>query len=228
VRAYVLDAFGSDGAVKDVPEPSPGEGQVRVRIEGAGVNPSDVSMVKGAYKDFMPTTFPLIPGNDLVGTVDAVGADVDSLRVGDRVFGQQGKRVVGEGTFAEHTIPSVGSIAARPPDLDPVFAAALPLVGVSALQTVEAVSPEAGDVVVVIGASGGIGSVVLQLLRTAGAEPIAITRQANHPYVRELGAVETLDYETQDVAGAIRSAHPDGVAAVIDLARNKDLTAQLV
>jgi NADPH:quinone reductase-like Zn-dependent oxidoreductase len=201
---------------------------VRVRIEGAGVNPSDVSMVQGAYKDFMPTTFPLIPGNDLAGVVDAVGPGADGLAVGARVFGQQGKRLVGEGTFAEYTLASIGTIAERPDALDTQFAAAIPLVGVSALQSVEAAAPGPGDVVVVIGASGGIGSIAPQLLREAGAVPIAVTRQVNHDYVRELGAAETIDYETQDVANDVRAAHPDGIAAVIDLARDRELTARMV
>ena len=227
MRAYVMDEFGGAGTVRDVPDPTPAEGQVRVRIEGAGVNPADSMMVQGAYRDFLPTTFPLVPGNDLAGVVDAVAPGTQAWAVGDRVFGQQGKRLVGEGTFAEYTNASVASIAARPEGIEPVFAAALPLVGVSALQVVEAVSPQAADVVVVIGASGGIGSIVLQLLRAVGAVAVGIARAGNHAYARDLGASETIDYQTQDVAEAVRSAHPDGIAALVDLARDRGLTGRL-
>jgi NADPH:quinone reductase-like Zn-dependent oxidoreductase len=227
MRAFALGELGAAGSVEELPIREPGEGQFRVRVQAAGVNPADVGMAAGGAKDFMPTTFPLVPGLDLAGTIDAVGAGVDTFRVGDPVFGSHGKRVVGEGTFAEFVVASAGSIARRPDSIDVTLAAALPLVGSSALQIMEAAGPQEGDVVVVIGATGGVGTVVLQLLRAAGASSIAVARAANHAYARELGASMSIDYTTDDVVAAVRGAHPDGIAAVVDLVGDHALNSGL-
>jgi NADPH:quinone reductase-like Zn-dependent oxidoreductase len=227
MRAFALGEFGAAGGIDELPIPEPGEGQLRVRVQAAGVNPADVGMASGGAKDFMPTTFPLVPGLDLAGTIDAVGAGVDTFRVGDPVFGSHGKRVVGEGTFAEFVVASAGSIARRPDSIDATLAAALPLVGSSALQIMEAAGPQEGDVVVVIGATGGVGTVVLQLLRAAGASSIAVARAANHAYARELGASMSIDYATDDVVAAVRATHPDGIATVVDLVGDHALNSGL-
>jgi len=102
---------------------------------------------------------------------------------------------------------------------------------VSALQMVEAAQLQPGDLVLVIGAAGGIGSFVLQLAAAAGAKPIAVTRSVNHDYVRSLGAVDAIDYSSQDVFETVRTAHPDGLAATFDMVGNKeeiDRPAQLL
>ena len=102
------------------------------------------------------------------------------------------------------------------------FGTALSLAGVSALEMVDAAQPQAGDVVLVIGATGGIGGVALQLLKIAGATSIAVTRSVNHEYARSLGASETIDYETQDVLEIVRTAYPGGIAAIFHLAGGND------
>ena len=227
MRAFAIDEFGAQGSVRELPDPEPGDGQVRVRVEAAAVNPADVWMASGAYKDFMPHVFPLVLGSDLGGTIDRLGPGVDGLAVGDPVFGMHGKMNVGEGTFAEFAVASVGTIARRPADIDPAFGTALSLAGVSALEMVDAVSPGPGDEVVIIGATGGIGSIATQLLAARGATVVAINRAVNHDYARELGADETLDYETGNVVEAIRAAHPNGIAAILDTAGDKEELAGL-
>jgi NADPH:quinone reductase-like Zn-dependent oxidoreductase len=228
MRAFAIDELGATCAVRELPDPQPGEGQVRIRVEAASANPADLAMVSGAYKAFMEYHFPLVPGLDLGGVVDLVGPGVDGLSVGDAVFGVHGKRVVGEGTFAELTIASAGTVATRPPEIDAAFGTALSLAGVSALEMVDAAAPGAGDAVVVVGATGGIGSIALQLLAVAGATSIAVTRAVNHEYARSLGASETIDYETQDLVATVRSTHPNGVAAIFHLAGDKDEIAPLI
>jgi NADPH2:quinone reductase len=200
---------------------------VRVRIEAASVNPVDLVMIRGVYKDMMEHRFPLIPGMDLGGVVDAVGPGVDGLQVGDPVFGVHGKMLVGEGTFAEYTAASTATIARRPPALDAAFGSAMSLAGASALQMVEAAGLEAGDVVVVIGAAGGIGSIAVQLLAALGARPVAVTRSVNHDYVRGLGAAEVIDYTSRDVFETVREAHPEGVAAIFDMVGNREVNSHL-
>jgi NADPH:quinone reductase-like Zn-dependent oxidoreductase len=143
------------------------------------------------------------------------------------VFGVHGKMSVGEGTFAEYAIASVATIARRPADVDAPFGTALSLAGVSALEMVDATAPGLGDVVVIVGATGGIGSIATQLVAARHATPVAVTRSVNHAYARELGAAETIDYETEDVVAAVRAAHPHGIAAVLDMVGDKEAIAHL-
>jgi NADPH:quinone reductase-like Zn-dependent oxidoreductase len=227
VRAYAIDEFGGPGSIHELPDPTPAEGQVRVRVEAASINPADVVMMKGYYKDMMEHRFPLVPGLDLGGVVDAVGAGVDGLGEGDPVFGVHGKMLVGEGTLAEYTAASAATLAHRPSGIDAVFGAALSLAGVSALQMVEAADLQAGDVVLIIGAAGGIGSFAVQLVTAAGARAIAVTRSVNHDYVRGLGAEEAIDYQTQDVYETVRAKNPDGIAAIFDMVGNKEENSHL-
>ena len=227
MRAYAIDQFGEPGSVHELPEPTPSEGQVRVRVEAASINPADVVMMKGFYKDMMEHRFPLVPGLDLGGVVDLVGPGVDALQVGDPVFGVHGKMLVGEGALADYTTASAATIARRPASIDAAFGAALSLAGVSALQMVDAAGVKPGDVVLIIGAAGGIGSFAVQLVAGAGAKPIAVTRSVNHDYVLALGAAETIDYTTQDVDETVRTTHPDGIAAIFDLVGNKEANNHL-
>jgi NADPH2:quinone reductase len=227
MRAFAIDEFGAQGSIHELPDPTPGEGQVRVRVEAASVNPADLGMLSSAYKDFMPHHFPLVPGLDLAGTVDSLGPGVEALAVGDPVFGVHGKMSVGEGAFAEYAIASVATIARRPEDVDAPFGTALSLAGVSALEMVDAAAPRPSDVVVILGATGGIGSIATQLVAAHHATPVAVTRAVNHAYARELGAAETLDYETADVVETVRAAHPEGIAAVLDMVGDKEAIGHL-
>jgi NADPH:quinone reductase len=97
MRAFALEELGKPGAVVEVPVPEPAEGQVRIRVAAAGLNPFDNAVVQGFLKDQMEHRFPLIPGMDASGTVDALGEGVIELAIGDEVFGSAGKRHLGEG-----------------------------------------------------------------------------------------------------------------------------------
>src|SRR5262249_11105528 len=111
MKAYAIDEFGQPGTVRDVPDPEPEEVQVRVRVTAAGINPFDAAVVNGFAKDYMEHRFPLVPGMDAAGTIDAVGPGVEGWATGDRVFGSVGKPFAGEGTLAEHVAMSTGTIA---------------------------------------------------------------------------------------------------------------------
>jgi len=227
MRAYALDEFGKPGTVRELPKPEPGAGEVLVRVEAAGVNPFDSFVVGGYLKDRMEHRFPLIPGGDLAGTIEAVGQNVAELKVGDAVLGGTGKAYLGAGTFAEYATASTGAVALRG-GLNPEAAGAAPLAGVSALQAVDAVEPKPGDTVVVIGAAGGIGSFAVQLLAHAGARVIAIARGANRQYLEALGATETVDYEAGDTVAAIRKAAPKGVAAIVAITGDRAMLAPYI
>ncbi|MGB2940329.1 MAG: NADP-dependent oxidoreductase [Candidatus Dormiibacterota bacterium] len=227
MKAYAIDEFGKPGSVREVPDPEPGEGEVRVNVGAASVNPFDAAVVNGYVKDYMEHRFPLIPSGDLAGTVDAVGVGVTDLSVGDRVFGTQGKPYVGEGTLAENAVATAGTLALTPESLSDREAAALGLAAVSALMAAEAAEVSPGDVVVVVGASGGIGSYAVQIAAVRGAHVVGVTSSENVDYVRGLGAAEVVDRKTGDVLDALRNAHPEGVAAIIDTSSDKDTLTRL-
>lgn len=227
MRAFALDAFGQPGSIHDLPDPEPVEGQVRVRVAAASLNPFDNVVLQGFLKDRMEHRFPLIPAGDLAGTVDAVGPDVEGFSFGDSVFGVTGRMVLGEGTLAELATASAGTIAKRPASLGDVEAAALPLAGVSALMCVEAAAPKAGDVVVIVGASGGIGSYAVQLAAERGAHVIGVTSKDRIEYVKSLGAHEVIDRTAGDVLEALKSKHADGVASIVDTGSDAASLARL-
>jgi NADPH:quinone reductase-like Zn-dependent oxidoreductase len=216
MRAFALDEFGQAGSIHDLPDPEPAEKEVRVRVTAASINPFDNFVLQGYVKGRMEHRFPLVPAGDLAGTVDAIGSGVDGFAVGDSVFGVTGNMVMGEGTLAEFATASTATIAKRPAAVSEVSAAALPLAGVSALMSVEATALRPNDVVVIVGASGGIGSYAVQLAAATGAHVIGITSKGKTEYVKSLGAHEVIDRTSGDVVEQLKAKHPDGVAAIID------------
>ena len=227
MKAFALDAFGQPGSIHDVPEPEPAEGQVRVHVVAAALNPFDNAVLQGYLKDKMEHRFPLIPAGDLSGTVDAVGSGVEGFAVGDAVFGVTGKMFFGEGALAEKATASAGTIAKRASSMSDVEAAALPLAGVSALMCVDAVDIKPKDVVVVVGAAGGIGSYAVQIAKARGAHVIGVTVKENFDYVKGLGADEVIDRTAGDAVEALKSKHRDGVAAIIDTGSDAPSLAHL-
>jgi NADPH:quinone reductase len=227
MRAFAIDAFGQPGSIHELPDPEPAEGQVRVRVAAASLNPFDTAVLQGYLKDMMEHRFPLIPASDFAGTVDALGPKAEGYSVGDQVFGILGKMYLGGGTLAELTTASTSTIAKRPGSLGEVEAAAIPLAGVSALMCVDAVDPQPKDAVVIVGASGGIGSYAVQLAAVRDAHVIAVTSTANVEYVKGLGADEIIDRTAGDVLAALRAKHSGGVAAIIDTGNDAPSLAHL-
>jgi NADPH:quinone reductase-like Zn-dependent oxidoreductase len=217
MRAFAVEELGRPGSAVDVPAPEPAEGQVRIRVAAAGLNPFDVAVMQGHMTDRMEHRFPLIPGMDASGTVDVPGDGVGEWSIGDEVFGSVGKTYVGEGTLAEFATMSTGTIARKPAYVGHPDAAAIPVAGVTALTMVDAASVSDGHVVVVIGASGGVGSYLVQLAAARGARVLAICSGANAEYARELGAADAIDYAAGDVVEAVRSLASGGVDAIAEM-----------
>ena len=140
MKAYAFDEPDEAGSVRELPVPQPEDGQVRVRVAVAGLNPFDNAVVQGFLKDRMEHRFPLVPGMDASGTVDVVGAGVDAWQVGDDVFGSVGKMYLGEGTLAEFVTLSAGTVARKPESLEHAAAAAVPVAGVTALLMADAIA----------------------------------------------------------------------------------------
>jgi NADPH:quinone reductase len=227
MKAFAVEGFGSPGSVHDLPTPEPAEGQLRVRVAAAGLNPFDNAVVQGYLKDRMEHRFPLVPGMDVSGTVDVLGDGVEGWTAGEDVVGSVGKPYLGEGTLAEFVTVSAGSVARKPASLDHTVAAAIPTAGVTALILADALQLSAGQIVVAIGATGGVGSYLLQLAARRGARVTAVCRGENADYARRLGAVDVIDNATGDVAEVVRSRYPDGVDAVADMHGDREELARL-
>jgi NADPH:quinone reductase len=227
MKAFAIDEFGQPGSLHDVPVPEPAEGEVRVRVAAAGLNPFDNAVVRGNLKDRMKHGFPLVPGMDGSGTVDAVGPGVSAWSVGDEVFGSVGKGHLGEGTLAELVSMSVVTIARKPSTIEHATAAAIPTAGVTALNMADALALGDGQTVVAVGATGGVGSYLVQLAVRRGARVVVVSQGENADYARRLGAADVVDYTAGDVADAVRSRYPDGIDAIADMHGDRDGLARL-
>jgi NADPH:quinone reductase-like Zn-dependent oxidoreductase len=215
MRAFGIDEFGSWGCFDDLPEPEPEAADVRVRVHAAAVNPLDWSIASGRLharvKEEVRRRFPMALGMDLSGVVEQVGPDVSGLAVGDEVFGLPGKPFFGSGAFAELAVATAGSVARKPPAIDHVGAAAIPMAAMTALTAMDIADPQPGQTVLVVRAAGGVGSFVVQLAALRGATVIAVARSANAGYLRGLGASDVIDYERSD------AVYPSEVDALVDL-----------
>jgi NADPH:quinone reductase len=228
MKAVVIDQFGGPATVRDVPMPDPQPGEVLIKVQAAGVNPYDEKVRAGAVQGRLPYEFPLILGFDLAGTVVRVPAGSSRFRPGEAVFGEVFKPVLRDGTYAEYvTVPESAPLAPQPRTLDAVEAAALPMAGLTALALVDAIQPQPGQIVLIVGATGGLGGYATQLVAGAGARVIATAGPADADYVRNLCAAEVIDYTEQDVADAVRAAHPEGIDGLIDTVSDAAAFARL-
>jgi len=227
MKAFAIDELGQPGSLQDVPVPEPAEGQVRVRVAAAGLNPFDNAVVQGYLRDRMEHRFPLVPGMDGSGTVDAIGSGVSAWSVGDELFGSVGKGYLGEGTLAEFVTMSAGTIARKPSTIEHATAAAIPTAGVTALIMADALALGEGQTLVAVGATGGVGSHFVQLAARRGARVVAVCSGENADYARRLGAADVVDYTTGDIAEAVRSKYPDGIDAIADMHGDKEGVVRL-
>ena len=199
-----------------------------VRVHASSINGFDVAVASGMLQGMMEYQFPVTIGRDLAGVVEEVGSEVSRYQGGDEVFGFLAKPVLHDGTFADYVAsPEDTFIAPKPTSLDFLEAAALPLAGVSALQSVDTLDPSEGDRVLVVGATGGVGSYAVQLAAKRGARVIATARSEDEDYLRDLGAAETVDHTQEDVVSAVRERYPEGIEGLADFANYADGFAPL-
>jgi NADPH:quinone reductase-like Zn-dependent oxidoreductase len=215
VRAFAVDEFGATGSIRELPIPEPGAGEVLVAVHAAGVNVMDPLYFAGVLKDYMEHRFPLVPGIDFAGVVERTGSGVDGFAAGDEVYGVSTKPFVGAGSFAEYVVAGAENLAPKPQSLSFVEAAVVPHVGLTALAAIEAADPQPGQVLVVIGATGGVGSFVTQLASARGATVVAVTAESGVAQARDYGAADTIDYSAEDVGEALRSRYSQRIDSVI-------------
>ena len=219
MKAFVWSELGSSPTLRDdVPDPTPGAGEVLVRVQASSANPVDNAIAAGMLKDMVEHAFPVTLGRDYAGVVERVGAGVSAYSPGDEVFGFVGAMApaVHAGTWAERiVVPEGVSIAPKPDRVDVATAGAAPLAAVTALANVDALELSEGDTVLVIGAAGGVGSIAVQLAAAAGATVIAPALPEDEDYLRGLGASDVPPRDG-DVAATVRERYPDGVDALLD------------
>jgi NADPH2:quinone reductase len=189
----------------------PGEGQVLVRVTAASINRVDAALTAGYLSHMFPLQLPVTVGGDFSGTVVQTGPGVDTVTAGDRVIGQAGVLLGGSGSFADYALARAGFVAKAPASIDLATAAALPLVGASALQALQTLQAGPGTTLLILGGAGAVGSVAVQAAKHAGATVLASASADDGAYVRSLGADEVYDYTESDWLN--RAA---GVDAILD------------
>ena len=221
MAAVVQDRYGEPDEVlrfDQIPRPSAGPGEVLVQVHAAGIDQGVWHLVAGRPYAVRLAGYGLrapkvhVPGGDLAGRVAAVGADVTGFDVGDEVYG------FGRGTFADYAVARPDRLARKPGNLTFQQAAVVPVSGVTALQAVRRAQVRAGQSVLVIGASGGVGTFAVQIAKALGAEVTGVASAAKADLVRSLGADHVLDYRRDDVADGNRTYD-----AVLDIGGNRPL-----
>jgi NADPH:quinone reductase-like Zn-dependent oxidoreductase len=194
MRAVVFDTFGGPEVmyVADRPVPEPAPGEVLVRVAAAGVNPIDWIAREGVLGTYFGTP-PYVLGWDVSGVVHALGDGVTEFRVGDEVFGMPRFPVAGGG-YAEFAAIPAAELAIKPVSIDHAHAAGVPLVGLTVLQSFDIADLRPGQRVLIHAAAGGVGSTAVQIAKARGAYVVGTASEANHAYLRELGADEVIDY----------------------------------
>lgn len=216
--------------LKAVPKPQPGPREVLIKVTAAAVNPVDWKLREGYIKAW-PQTLPIIPGWDVSGVVESVGAEVKSFAAGDEVWSYtrpaSDLKIDGEpteheqigfnGTIAEYVTVAHWKVARKPASINMSQAAAVPLAGLTAWQGLfDQGGVQAGSKVVILGASGGVGSFAVQFAKARGATVIGTCSTRNVEFVQGLGADHVIDYSKGDVAAAVRAIEANGVDMVYD------------
>ena len=217
MKAVQFDDYGGVDVlqVRDVPRPEAGPGQVLVAVRAAGINIGEAKIRSGAARAFFPATFPSGQGSDLAGVVEEVGLGVKGVAVGDEVIGFTDNRA----SQAEYVLVEAANLTAKPPEVPWEVAGALFVAGATGVATVRAVSPTAGEAVVIAGAGGGVGVFATQLAARTGARVIALASERHHAWLRERGATPVA-YGNDVRARITAAAEETPVAAFIDLVGN--------
>ena len=194
MKAVRIHEYGATDVLRyeDAPRPSPGEGEVLIRVYATTVNPFDCAVRAGYVSAYFDYTLPLILGTDVSGLIEEVGTGVTNFASGDEVYARAG--VTRDGANAEYVVVPASDVAAKPQSLDHLHAAALPHVILTAWQAlIEEAQLAPGQTVLIHGAAGGIGHVAVQLAQLHGAKVIG-TASINLDLLRKLDVDETINY----------------------------------
>ena len=205
--AYLTRRAGPEGLVfGELPQPQPTRGEVLVKVHASAVTPTEFSWLPTFMtRTGEPRSFPIVLGHEFSGAIEEVGEAVNGLRVGDAVYGMNDW--LANGAQAEYCVAPAAALAPMPSTLDPTKAAVVPISALTAWQGLfERCRLEAGERVLVHGGAGGVGVFAVQLAHWRGAHVIATASTRNVDFVRSLGAVEVVDYQTTPFERVVREA----------------------
>ena len=201
MRALRFHEFGGPEVLRldeGVPVPEPSEGQVLVRVAGAGVNPIDWKIRQGYTKGTFDVALPAIVGFEFSGTIEKLGPGVSDFSVGDEVYGGS------PNSCADYVVAAAKSIARKPVSMDLVDAGGVPVASITAWQALFNVAKlQNGQKILVQAASGGVGSFAVQLAKWAGAYVAGTASANNRHLIQELGVDEAIDYKQTDFSKAL-------------------------
>ncbi|MEO6638511.1 MAG: NADP-dependent oxidoreductase [Ginsengibacter sp.] len=198
MKAIRIHQFGGPEVLKyeDVPQPVPAADEVLIKVYASGVNPIDYKIRAGHAKGKFPVNFPLIPGWDVSGEIAKVGRDIVNFRVGDEVYSRPDP--TRNGTYAEYVVVKADQVSGKPKSIDHDKAGAVPLAGLTAWQGLFTHGKlEAGQKVLIHGASGGVGTYAVQFAKWKGAYVIGTTSEDNIDFLYELGVDDVIDYRNE-------------------------------
>jgi NADPH2:quinone reductase len=211
VRAIALDGPLSGLRLCELPIPEPKATEILVNVRASSVNGIDRAISAGGLLGSMEHEFPVVLGHDFAGVVDRIGRDTTLFSEGDEVFGfvARPRLDAGSGTWADYiVVPEDRFVARKPATLGFLQSGALPLAGVAALMAVDAVDLQPGDTILVVGATGGVGGYAVGLAAARGATVMATATARDAARLIKLGARETIDYTSGDVAAQVRGRIP--------------------
>lgn len=208
MKAAQFNKYGDTSVIElnaDAVNPQPGKGQLLIEVHAAGINPVESAIRNGYMKEMLPLNFPVNLGGDFSGVVIEIGEDVSDFKQGDVVYGLANPFKGGSGSVAEFVVANASNSGFKPTSIDDIQAAALPLVGTSAIQALEEhLKLQEGQKVLIHGGAGGIGSLAIQIAKANGVYVAATASTDDVEFVKSLGADEVIDYKTQDFTTIIK------------------------
>ena len=217
MKAVVYRQYGGPEVLEytDVPDPKLSQNSVLVRVRAAALNPADHILQAGLAESHTDAWFPVIPGWDVAGVVEQVGAGVSEFAPGDEVIGYIRQEILHHGAYAELVSAPVEALARKPRTASWPEAAGLPLAGLTAYRAiVQILKVQPGETVLIHGAAGGVGAVAAQLALAREARVIGAASSGHHDFLSSLGVLPITPGE--GVVGRVRALAPDGVDAVLD------------
>ena len=216
MKAIIYRKYGGPEVLElaEVPDPKVAQNSVLVRVKAASLNPADHVLQAGLGDSIMDAWFPVIPGWDVAGIVERVGAGVTEFAVGNEVIGFVREEILHHGTYAEMVSVPASTLVRKPTNATWAQAAGLPLAGLTAYQAiVHSLNVSKGETVLIHGASGGVGSLAAQIAVAYGARVIGSGSALTHSYLRSI-AVEPVLYG-ESISSEVRSLAPSGVDAIL-------------
>jgi NADPH2:quinone reductase len=219
VKAVYYHEHGAPEVLQygELPVPEPGPGQVLVQVGAAAVNPVDRRLRSGELQEYISRTFPVVPGWDMAGRIVKLGEGVSDWQVGDDIMGLAFTWAIQHGSYAEYAPIDVSAITRKPEQFSFEQAAAIPLVSLTAWQSLDEFGNlQPGQSVLIQAGAGGVGSIAIPIAKHLGAKVYTTSRAANFDYVLGLGADVAIDYTVDDYRSVIRSQEPEGVDLVLE------------